>query len=171
MELNANSNGNHIIFSGGTGILPFMDLFDFLLKKSIYHILLTQFGLGREIAEQTNVYNEDFENIFGSKFKVLLFAAFQNQEEFEYVNFILKLYNLNKQYNLNNFDMILKFSDKSKIEGVPMMTGYFDDAFFVKNVVPDQCNKIYICGNPAMNKSIPEICLRNQIDKEKICIV
>lgn len=35
LRLNTKSEGNHIIFAGGTGILPFLDLFDFLLKKSV----------------------------------------------------------------------------------------------------------------------------------------
>jgi len=36
LSLNKNSNDTHFIFAAGTGILPFMDFFDFLLKKAIY---------------------------------------------------------------------------------------------------------------------------------------
>lgn len=33
MMLNNEMKGDIIIFAGGTGILPFLDFFDFLLKK------------------------------------------------------------------------------------------------------------------------------------------
>ena len=169
MELNKNSNGNHIIFCGGTGILPFIDLFDFLLRKSIYHVLLTT--ISKEVADQMNHFEEDYEDTFGSKFKVILYGAFQTKEEFEYLGFILTLFNINKKYNLNYFDMILRFSDGTKLPGIKEINSYFDDKFFSSNVVADQCSKVFICGNPKMNKLIPEICLRNQIEKDKIYLV
>lgn len=36
LELKSESKGNYLLFAGGTGILPYFDLLDFLLKKSIY---------------------------------------------------------------------------------------------------------------------------------------
>lgn len=127
--------------------------------------------LGKDAAEQANVYMEDYEGTFGSKFKVILYASFQSKEEIEYLDFILTLYNINKSFNLNYFDMILRFSDEFKIPGIPTTQSYFDDKFFNDNIIPDQCSKIFICGNPKMNKLIPEICLRNQIEAEKIYLV
>ncbi len=167
--MNKNSNGNHIIFCGGTGILPFIDLLDFLLRKSIYHVLLTM--MSKKVAEKTNYFKEDYEDIFGSKFKVYLYAAFQTKEEFESFGFILTLFNINKKYNLNYFDMILRFNDSAELPGVKIVNSYFDDDFFSSNVVADQCSKVFICGNPKLNKLIPEICLRNQIEKDKIYLV
>ena len=35
LQLNANSTGSYVIFVGGTGVLPFLDLFDFLLRKGV----------------------------------------------------------------------------------------------------------------------------------------
>ena len=132
-------------------------------------MLLTTFG--KEIAEKTNVYMEDYEGTFGSKFKVMLYASFQSKKEIEYLDFILTLYNINKSFNLNLFDMILRFSDDSKISGIPTTQSYFDNKFFSENIVPDQCSKVFVCGNPKMNKLIPEICLRNELEAEKISIV
>jgi len=169
LDLKKNSNGTHIIFCGGTGILPFIDLLDFLLKKSIYHILLTT--LGKTMAEQTNYFKEDYESAFGSKFKVILYGAFQTKEEFEYFGFILTLFNINKKYNLNYFDMILRFTDGTELPGLKIINSYFDDNFFSSNIVADECSKVFICGNPKMNKLIPEICIKNQIGKDKIYLV
>jgi NAD(P)H-flavin reductase len=44
LELKATSQGTHVIFAGGTGILPFLDLFDYLLRKSVNKIILQNFG-------------------------------------------------------------------------------------------------------------------------------
>lgn len=44
LEIDENSDGEHIIFAAGTGILPFLDLFDYLLKKLIYEIIKDRFG-------------------------------------------------------------------------------------------------------------------------------
>jgi hypothetical protein len=38
------SDGEHIIFASGTGILPFLDLFDYLLKKVVYTVIKLNFG-------------------------------------------------------------------------------------------------------------------------------
>lgn len=158
-----------MIFCGGTGILPFLDLLDFLLKKSINQVLKTT--LGAEIAAEANVYKQDFENTFGKNFRVLMFAAFQSKEELDYLDFILLLLKINKKYNLNNFDMVIRLNDKSTIEGVRCTNSYFDDAFFKENVVVDKCDRIFVCGNPGMMKQIPEICIKNKIEKEKVMLV
>jgi hypothetical protein len=39
LELNETSNGTHYVICNGTGVLPFLDLFDFLLKKAFYTII------------------------------------------------------------------------------------------------------------------------------------
>ena len=139
------------------------------MKKSIYQVLLVK--RGKTIAEQTNIYKESYEDDLGSKFKISLYASFHSKEDMKYLNFIINLYKINKKYNLNYFDMILRFNDGSKINGIPTIETYFDDQFFNEIISPDQCSRIFICGNPVMNKLIPEICLRNEIDKEKICLI
>ena len=39
LELKEDSDGTHVIFCIGTGILPFLDLLDFLLKKAVYIVM------------------------------------------------------------------------------------------------------------------------------------
>ena len=39
LELKEDSNGTHVIYCIGTGILPFLDLLDFLLKKAVYIVM------------------------------------------------------------------------------------------------------------------------------------
>jgi len=40
LELTPESDGLHVIVAGGTGILPFMDLLNFLLMREMHRILL-----------------------------------------------------------------------------------------------------------------------------------
>jgi NAD(P)H-flavin reductase len=38
LELKPDSQGLHVAFVGGTGILPFFDLLDYLLQKAVYMV-------------------------------------------------------------------------------------------------------------------------------------
>lgn len=50
-----------MIFVGGTGILPFLDLFDFLLKKSIYlAIKMKGSNLNNLISDSVRAKEVDF---------------------------------------------------------------------------------------------------------------
>lgn len=126
-------------------------------------------SVGEKIAEETNFFKDNYQD--NLDFKVSLYAAFQTRKEFEYLDFLIELYNINKKFNLCSFDMILRFNDGAKIQGIPTLENYFDDDFFKTNINNDECSKIYICGDSKMNKIMPEICLRNHIDREKIKIV
>lgn len=169
LELHAGCNGTYIIICGGTGILPFVDLLDYLLKKSIYTVLLNKFG--RHTADKVNPCMEDYENTFGNKFKVKLFCSLKNEDEFKYLNFIQKLYEINKNNGLSLFDLIMRFDDPSNIHGIPLTKSYFDQNFLKENLVLDEIARVFICGNPTMNKFIPDMCQQLNIEKEKIYLV
>jgi len=44
LGIQPDSKGLHVIVCGGTGILPFLDLIDFMFKKIAYEIILTKNG-------------------------------------------------------------------------------------------------------------------------------
>ena len=44
LQLKSNSEGKYVIFAGGTGILPFLDFFDYLLRKIVIKLIATKFG-------------------------------------------------------------------------------------------------------------------------------
>lgn len=58
LELNDKSEGVHLLFCQGTGILPFLDLIDFLLRKAIYKILHDQ--RCKEVADYINDNNDEY---------------------------------------------------------------------------------------------------------------
>ena len=169
LEINEKTAGNIVIICGGTGILPFADFFDCLLKKSIYSVINNIFG--KDAAERGNPFKEDYNAIFGERFNVKLFAAFNDQDEFNYLNFLQTLYEINMQYDLNYFTMCLRFGDSSKIPGVPTTSGFFDKEFLMKNIKANEVDRILICGNQKMNSSLVKICKEMNIGAEKIMMV
>jgi hypothetical protein len=52
LELDESSNGIHYIFCNGTGILPFLDVFDFLLRKALFTVLYDR--CGSKVADSMN---------------------------------------------------------------------------------------------------------------------
>ena len=113
LELDEHSNGIHYIFCNGTGILPFLDLFDFLLKKALYTILYDQ--VGPQEADRMNPMGDDYINTFGSDFRVMLIGSFRNKNEFHGYPIVQDLYFICKSFNLHYFDMTIRIAD-SKTE-------------------------------------------------------
>lgn len=81
LEINKFSNGIHYIFAAGTGILPFLDLFDLILKRKLTNVL------------KFEPTGNDF--YLSENFKIILFASFANDEEFIGSEIITKLYDVN----------------------------------------------------------------------------
>lgn len=167
LEIKESSNGTFVIFAGGTGILPFVDLFDYLLKKSIYAVLVKKYK--KSDADKTNPFMENYENTFGQNFKVKLFWAVNDENEFNYLIFLKKLLEINERNGLNNFDLTVRI--KSKLEGVKTTQEFFDEEFLKKNLNVNEIARIFVCGNPNMNCSIPEGCRKIGVRKELIQMI
>jgi len=161
----------HYIFAGGTGILPFMDLLDYLLKKALF----TEFNeiLSEEDVDQINIYKENYVGSFNNNFKLMLFASFANDEEFIGSEIISKLYECVKEKKYNWFDMKIRISAKdTKFQNLPLTSSYFDHRFLKKNVMKEESlKKIYVCGPPAMNKKMHEELMTYGIDENVIHFV
>lgn len=167
LELNENSNGLFVIFAGGTGIFPFVDLLDYMLKKSIFMILKKIFS--DYDAKKVNPFLEKFEDMFGESFRIKLFWAVNDKNEFNCVSFLKKFYQVNKTYGLNNFDLIVRVKDE--INGVKTTNEYFNEEFLRKYLEITEVSRVFICGNPSMNLSVPEECRKVGIPKELIQLV
>jgi hypothetical protein len=79
--------GRTVIISLGTGILPFLDLFDFLLKKTIYQVF--------KLEEKENLLQfvkpeQDYDQIMkNASFE--LYGSFSNSKDFLGADWIHKL--------------------------------------------------------------------------------
>ena len=60
--LNKEDSGSFVIVAGGTGLFPFLDLLDFLLRKCIYDLLVEK--KGRESADLFNKPKTEFSSYF-----------------------------------------------------------------------------------------------------------
>ena len=164
MELNTSLGGTIYLFAGGTGILPYLDFLDYLLKKAIFTVC------SRKNIEITNLYNEDYVNTFYSDLKVILVGAFAVKEDFVGFKTIKKLLDISRENQLDLFDMIIKL-DKGEIEGVQRWDSHFDIRFMMKHVNTSKLSRVYVCGPPKMNRAVPKSLERLGVSKSKIIIV
>ena len=165
LDIPADFSGECVIFAAGTGILPFVDLLDFLLKKSIY-ILFKKKRMQNEKYQVKPV--QDYTQFYpGAKFK--LFAAFKSLEDFVGYNWIEKLYEINEEYSLGIFDCLVRFSDKSEME-VPMTSFYYDEEFVKRNILraDNPVDKVIVCGPPKFMEEITQSCLSQGFPSSKI---
>ncbi|CAD8078937.1 unnamed protein product [Paramecium sonneborni] len=160
--LELQSNSKCVAFVGGTGLLPFLDLLDHLLIKSIY---LTN----KEKQSQIQSFFPQFDQLDES-FEFTLLASFQNEDEFIGKEWIRKLYSISKTNNLKLFDMQIRYSDSKLDTIIPAFRGRFSEDF-VKQHLGDYNKKVYICGPPNMIYSLTQIISKTEQDQTKVMIV
>ena len=164
MELNASLGGTIYLFAGGTGILPYLDFLDYLLKKAIFTVS------SKNNIEITNLFSEDYINTFYPSLRVVLFGAFSVKEDFIGFKTIKRLQEISQENQLNLFEMIIKL-DKGELEGVQMWSGHFDMKFMLKHMNSTNVSRVYVCGPPKMNKTVPLHLERIGIPKTKVILV
>ncbi|CAD8175047.1 unnamed protein product [Paramecium pentaurelia] len=160
--LELQSKSKCIAFVGGTGILPFLDLLDFLLMKS-YH--LTNPTKQEQISSFFPQVNQ-----LDNEFEFILLASFQNEEEFIGKEWIRKLYQINKDNKLKLFDMKIRYSDGQLDQTIPAFHNRFTEEF-VKSLLVDFNKNIFICGPPNMISSLTQIISQTNQDQQKVVIV
>ncbi|CAD8113101.1 unnamed protein product [Paramecium sonneborni] len=142
--------GKIVIICGGTGILPFLDLLDFLLQSVIYQIVEKR--LGKDLANKLNPYESEFH----TNLHITLVLAANNKSELIGSNIYFPLIHLQKLLSQQCFKMILKI--KEWTDDVCCVNERFNKVFFQKHIgFISQYHKFYICGPPSMNKTIPNI--------------
>ena len=165
MELNPANGGTVYLFAGGTGILPFLDFLDYLLKKAIFTVA------NQKSKSLNRFFNENYETTFDKSFQVVLFASFATFEDFSGYNIIKKLYEISKEENLKLFDMVIRMGKGSKVTDIPTTDGMFDSEFARKYIDNTKLSRVYICGPPVMNKSVPKALRKIGISNSRIVIV
>ena len=145
------------------------------MKKSIFEVLSKHISnsVAQEIVDPTDI-GENYGKTFGKNFKVILFGAFLNEVEFLGLEIVKQLYNINKRHNLNLFDMVIRLSDKGasldSLEST-LTTEIFDEKFVKSRVNYTSLSRVWICGPPGMNNSVPKALELLGVSRSKICIV
>jgi len=131
LGLTDQSFGYHIAFAAGTGILPFLDLFDLVLESLLAPS------------------NSPLPTKFLKKFKMVVFASFPSREDTPGIELMEKCMKacLNAKETVIEFN--LRFSDQTSER--------YDRAFMeTRKDILTQAQNIYICGPPSFNERVPD---------------
>lgn len=89
-------SGVHIAFTAGTGVLVFVDLVAYMIRKN----------LGLLSSEDSVRLNTDF--------KFVLYVSFPNRSDSVALELIDGLAEITKKFGFNNFELLKRFSNESK---------------------------------------------------------
>ncbi|EAR87476.1 cytochrome b5-like heme/steroid-binding domain protein (macronuclear) [Tetrahymena thermophila SB210] len=170
LELSAKSEGEHLFICGGTGVLPFYDLLDYLFKYMIYKSFKTLDGnsflksnsfINHEntLSQQINIENEDYENNINPNLKIKVFASFMSvSQSFGAVELLNQMMRFEKENNLQLFSCIVKVSknpeELQKFSYLETTSQQFSKEFIYTNANLKQTKRVFICGPPILNKSV-----------------
>lgn len=157
-----NSSGINIIFAGGTGILPFMDLFAYIGRK-----LLQENEPGYAIFP-----DEQFTDLSETA-QFVIYATFPTREDCFGVDFIEKVEKLHHKYKKGaQFKLHLSLTKEG---GQKMSNDQIIELLSDYKNTHGRINKLYVCGPPQMNvqfqKLIPVIKERTGLDNEDYAIL
>jgi NAD(P)H-flavin reductase len=150
-----NSAGINIIFCGGTGILPFMDMFAYL-GRSI---------LSDDYPDYTLFSDEQFNNISDSA-QFIIYAHFTTREDsigIDFLENIEKLFQKQNKGHLFKLNLILTREGGNKMSDKDIVDLFVDLKFSNGRI-----NRLLVCGPPTMNnqfqKLIPELKIKAGLD-------
>jgi hypothetical protein len=150
--LNLQREGVHAAFTGGTGVLVFMDLVALLLRQNL--------GL---------LNNQASIPIFeGKTFKFVLYASFPSSKDAVGLELLEGLRDVTKGMGLSNFHLELRFGNEAR-------GTRWDREFIIRNVEiwqKEGLSKAYVCGPPVMNelfdRTIESLIQQNLLERSVI---
>ena len=129
-SLNIHSDGVHMAFGAGTGVLPFMDL-----------------------VAQVAFYNLGIEQLMGAKqerltdhFKLRFYVSFQSRKDSIGLELLEALHEFCNQTGRDNFELHLRISNENKPRR-------WDAAFINEQLAGESeksLKKVWVCGPPVM---------------------
>lgn len=164
LEIDDQSEGIHVAFSAGTGILVFIDL--------IQRILLSNL----------NIFYSSRERLH-PEFKLVLYQSFHSRNQACCLDLIEKIMQFNDKFGFDNFHMVLRLSDDKVKE-----SQYWDEDYVKAELTkllnnPEQSDwhpsanspsrvyittkrkelkKVWVCGTPAINEMFDKMCWRQK---------
>lgn len=130
-------NGTYLLFVGGTGILPYMDFFAYLVRYTI-----------AKYAKEKIVFDgENFEHDL-SGINLIIYAYYRNDKNAPGYEFVSKIAQIYKHFNIENqFTLIPKFTSLgekriNKESLIELLEDHKDRTGI---------ERIWVCGPPPMN--------------------
>ena len=168
LEILDNSRGTHYALAVGTGILPFMDLLNFLLFKSMYLALKQKFG--PEVAQRVvpASLGTDYETTLAEGFKLVLVVAYADSNDAIGFDIVSKTAEINTKYNLGLFEAHVKGGPEDQY--VQKVGKRIDEQFLKEHMAKD-ATKFLVCGSPVFNEAMPKALQKLGVDPKKITLV
>lgn len=156
LDLHRNFTGKCVMIGFGTGILPFLDIFDLLLRKSVFSALKK-----KEKYEMLKACQplQDFDSLFpGAEFTY--YGAFKQEDDFCGADWISWMYDLNRRENLGIFDAVVRLKNASERVSVPTISRYIDREFFESEIVnsPREVKKLIVCATDDFMRNVSRWC-------------
>jgi len=151
--LTTETTGLHYIFAAGTGMLPFLDLFDFLLEGLVAPSSAT--------------------NLFSRGFRLHVFASFAQIGDFVGLDICQQLVDACKAKGIPDaFKLTIKVMGSIQpTEHYSVTSEDFTDAFLSKNVDVNKCERAFVCGPPKVNAFVPSGLVKAGVSRTKIEVV
>jgi NAD(P)H-flavin reductase len=156
IDLSESFSGRCVIMTIGTGYLPFIDLFDFLLKKAAHNLFKSA---NRQDLLQTIQPAQDYEKILkGASFE--FFGSFASKADFVGVEWIEKLYQMSEDGDMGLFRAQIKIEKNQGGVNLPMTNSFFNYNFVKEKLFRDgtKPDKLILCGTSEFMKSVAGYC-------------
>jgi len=165
LELLGRPKGKHIILACGTGLLPFLDLLNYILMKSMYDIVKEK--IDSSLAESLNVFKESYDTVLDPSFKVELYASFSQESDIAGLDILIKLAEISAVFGTSLF--------KAKIRGyksdtIAALEKKFDITFLTE-IIQEDYERVYVCGSPKFNLEMITILKTLGVNRSKLFIV
>jgi hypothetical protein len=142
------------VIVGGTGILPFLDLFDLTLKKAI---TLIKKEKAADSPHNIDPYDIGYANILPN-IQLKVYASFTSAEEFNNYQWLVDLHQICADNRLSLFELVLKLPDDVNLgSSVGRYHGRFDEQFFAEHVKQRDVSKVHVCGPSKMNNELSKL--------------
>ena len=108
LRLEPGAEGTYIALTAGTGIVPFMDLILYMLRRGL-------FRAGRDENRILQIFNNEFQQLAVSDdFRLIVWASFSEEDEVIGLKYMRILEHLSKDYDFNNFNLVLRLSGSNR---------------------------------------------------------
>lgn len=165
IEIPNDFSGHVLLIAGGTGILPFLDFLEFLLKKSIYEVCKRD-GLNSSFILPQQDYS-----VYYPKAKFSLLAAFRSPEDFVGMDIVTNLFDISQKKNLTLFDALVKVKGLSADKGLPTTDKHFNADLLKQYVGQEGHHLVLICGTPVMQAELHKDLTSLKVPNDKIVFV
>lgn len=156
-----NSSGINLIFVGGTGILPFMDLFAYIGRKVL-----------KENAAEYSLFPDEVFDDLSDTAEFVIYGYFPTKADCIGIDFVQAIERLCDKYGRKStftLNLILTKQDGHRHTNEELI-----DVISHHHKKHGRINKLWVCGPPPMNyqfqRLMPSIVEKTKLDFEDFCI-